>query len=122
MHIGIDISSIVFRRGVSRYTSNLVRSLSAAGTEVSMLGYSYGQKALLEWFSASVQQQSNVTQKILPIPPKLINYAWRFFGWPNPQKLFTNIQMFHYWDWQQPPAMSIPLVTNIQDLGILKVP
>lgn len=122
MHIGIDISSIVFQRGVSRYTTNLVRSLAAAGTELSLLGYSFGQKQLLNQFAASVLPQSRTHTKIYPLPPKVINHSWSFFGWPNPQQALPGMQLFHSWDWQQPPAMTIPLVSTIHDLAIIKFP
>ena len=45
MKICIDITSAIYHRGVSRYTTNLAKSLTyEPGVEVSVFGYSFRQK------------------------------------------------------------------------------
>ncbi len=122
MHIGFDITSLVFQRGVSRYTGNLVRSLLAAGTEVSLLGYSMRKKSLLDQFVASIKPKSLIHSSIYPLSPNLVNFTWQYFGWPNPVQSLPGMQLFHSWDWQQPPHMQIPLISTIHDVAILKYP
>lgn len=124
MKIGIDISSLVFDRGVSRYTSNLVRALAQDPThELFLYGTSLRQEAKLKKQVVFLTKgaQSKISHKIQKLPPKLLTKFWDF-GLNPIQKIFPNLDVFHSWDWIQPPDKNLPLVSTIHDLAILKFP
>lgn len=118
MTVTLDISSLAYDRGVSRYTLNLARALS------SLL------KDDLYLWSASLRQRSNITAKLekteltyhphqqIPLPPSLLSELWRRNLPPKP----SSTDVFHSWDWIQPPAGNYKLISTIHDLAILKYP
>lgn len=124
MNIGIDINSIPYNRGVSRYTSNLVRAFSQYPQHrLHLYGSSFRQKESLETFVQKTKKKSisKINSVIQPYPPKLLEIFWRF----NKNKIkdiFPEVDVFHSWDWLQPPDTGIPIVSTIHDLAILKYP
>jgi len=129
MNIGIDISSIVYGRGVSRYTSNLVRVLMGqTNLTISLYGSSFRQHQVLNSFAQNFKSQiqnsrqsSNLKFKIQKFPPSVLEKLWQF-GLNPMSKLLPNLDVFHSWDWMQPPDKNLPLVSTIHDLAILKFP
>lgn len=116
---GIDLTPIIYGRGVSRYTSNLVRALTQkSGVEVFGLGYSWRQKNQLREF---VDQHQLINSTLLNLPPSLMRWCWRFKRKPV-ASLLPDIDLFHSWDWLQPPDVKLPLVSTIHDLAMLKFP
>lgn len=119
MNIGIDFTSAMYHRGVSRYTTNLSRALSEIpGHSVNLFGYSLRQRDELLKLANKI---SNANKFILPYPPKILDLAWKFNFLPV-SKYIPNLDVFHSWDWMQPPDTNIPLVSTIHDLAILKYP
>lgn len=112
----IDISSIPYGRGVSRYTSNLVRSLlELDGLSLSLLGYSLRQYGVLkEW---TEQYGSHVERHLWSLPPSVIHRLWRTLGVASPSWVQSNLDVFHAWDWQLAPVGSVNQVVTIHDLA-----
>ncbi len=123
MNIGIDITSLIYQRGVSRYTSNLVRALAVQPhVELSLFGYSLRQNTLLKKMACELIDYLDEHQlKTQPYPPKIQSLLWRL-GLNKIQKQLPKIDVFHSWDWLQPPDKDIPLVSTIHDLAIVKYP
>ncbi|MCB9802173.1 MAG: glycosyltransferase family 4 protein [Pseudomonadales bacterium] len=122
MQIGLDISPIIYGRGVSRYTSNLARSLLAAGQALSLYGSSFRQHKQLESMADELlAHHQNSSTVIRQLPPGLQQLAWRWGLAPVGARLPT-IDVFHSWDWMQPPDKGLPLVSTIHDLAMLKYP
>lgn len=118
MNIGIDISSIPYGRGVSRYTSNLVLALAKQkNVELSLYGSSFRQQEILNSFA----KKTNLKFQIQKFPPSVLTQLWRF-GLNPISKLLPNLDVFHSWDWLQPPDKNLPLVSTIHDLATLKFP
>lgn len=123
MQIGIDVSSLVYRRGVSRYTSNLVRALAQQEkNKLALYGSSLRQHDLL------VKELGKTLKDINPqryqlclkhLPVELQGRLWRI-GLNPVKKALPKISVFHSWDWLQPPDKNLPLVSTIHDLAILK--
>jgi alpha-1,3-rhamnosyl/mannosyltransferase len=124
MNIGLDITSIIYQRGVSRYTSNLVRALAQFTAHN------------LRLYGSSLRQNNNLTRQahqliqadserhqitIQALPPTFQQLAWRF-GFNRISPIFPTLDVFHSWDWLQPPDDNFPLVSTIHDLAILKFP
>ncbi|MFZ1721204.1 MAG: glycosyltransferase family 1 protein [Microgenomates group bacterium] len=123
MRVGIDISSVVFGRGVSRYTTNLTQSLIELGVPVSLYGSSLRQRKALEDFCQKMKQKSKSTQsKLTPYPPAVLSRLWKYLQWPSLDSLLPDADVFHSWDWLQPPSKNIPVVSTVHDVAILKFP
>jgi len=124
MNIGIDVTSLIYRRGVSRYTANLVRALSQFSTHnLSLFGYSLAQKQFLTKITQDLikPNNQNIKIKIQTLPPSLQKHLWQF-GLNSVSNSYPNLDIFHSWDWLQPPDKNIPIVSTIHDLAILKFP
>jgi glycosyltransferase involved in cell wall biosynthesis len=126
MKIGIDITPIIYGRGVSRYTNNLVASLlQEPNVSLSLFGSSARQAKELKKIAKGLINISAEPNKhnylIKKLPPSLLNLTWKF-GFNSIKKNLPEVQVFHSWDWIQPPDKKIPLVSTIHDLAILKFP
>jgi len=126
MQVGIDITSVIYNRGVSRYTSNLVHALLQQKViNIAIYGSSLRQKDLLEKTVRDWHKEfpfvkfESVIQKY---PPSLQEYLWNVFGLNPLKRLFPQLDVFHSWDWLQPPDKNVPLVSTIHDVAILKFP
>lgn len=125
MKIGLDVSSLVYRRGVSRYTSNLMLALlDLPDLELLLYGNSLRAHAQLE---AELRKKLKNTlpdkyQLFLgKIPPRILAKLWHL-GLRPIKKTMPQVEVFHSWDWLQPPDKNLPLVSTIHDLAILKYP
>lgn len=128
MKVGIDITSIVYGRGVSRYTANLVSQLAQRkDVELVLYGSSLRQRTQLEKFAKQVNQERVFARTDIPTffqkyPPSVLDVMWNRFGVNPIRKFLPPIDVFHSWDWLQPPDKNLPLVSTIHDLAILKFP
>lgn len=122
MRIGIDITSILYQRGVSRYTSNLVRVLlRQPGVKLSLYGSSFRRYGELETMAENLLDEADGEVSVQPYPPTAVSWLWRLGRHKIADRL-PKIQLFHSWDWLQPPDTTFPLVSTIHDLAILKFP
>ena len=125
MKIGIDITPIIYDRGVSRYTSNLVQALAQrSDVELRLYGSSLRQKQRLEEFAQQVCRfrSGRHQARIQSYPPKVQEFLWNSLGKNQIRKVFPDVEVFHSWDWLQPPDKDLPLVSTIHDLAILRYP
>ncbi|MFZ5376983.1 MAG: glycosyltransferase family 4 protein [Patescibacteria group bacterium] len=126
MNVAIDVTAMIYDRGVSRYTSNLVSALaSQPNIKLSLYGSSFRQKAELESLCYHILTKTNRPGNheviIQSIPPTLQEIIWKL-GFNSIRSQLSNPQVFHSWDWLQPPDKDLPLVSTIHDLAILKFP
>jgi len=126
MKIGIDFTSAIYHRGVSRYTKNLVRSLlENTNAKLALYGSSFRQKPELINQAQELVDQTLATDKVelafQAYPPSVLQLLWKL-GLNPVNKTIKNLDVFHSWDWLQPPDKNIPLVSTIHDLAILKYP
>lgn len=124
MKIGIDITSIIYDRGVSRYTGNLVRALGQrSDVELRLYGSSLRQKKRLEALAAELKGKSSRNKVVIQsYPPRIQEVLWNSLHQNPIKKVFPDVQVFHSWDWLQPPDKNLPIVSTIHDLAILKYP
>ena len=128
MNIGIDITPVMYDRGVSRYTSNLVTALAQrSDVTLSLYGSSWRQAAQLEHFARSIQKRmlgraTRCEYRIQHYPPSVQNFLWNTLHVNSVRSLLPRLNVFHSWDWLQPPDRDMPLVSTIHDLAILKFP
>lgn len=125
MKVGIDISPVIYGRGVSRYTSNLVLSLAQiSDIQLSLYGSSLRQYTQLESFGDQVQKISRKPVKTFfdRLPPTVLEILWSTLQVNTLNSSFANLDVFHGWDWLMPPDKRVPLVSTVHDLAILKFP
>ena len=125
MNVGIDITATIYGRGVSRYTSNLVRALLNSGkVRLTLYGSSLRQRSELVTIAENLKKETNSKAEtvIQSYPPSLYNFLWNKVGYPKIKSLLPSINLFHSWDWIQPPDKDIPLVSTIHDVALLKFP
>lgn len=124
LRVGIDVSPMVYGRGVSRYTSNLVTALlKSPKVELSLYGCSWRQKAELEAQVAQLlREKPRTPHEVQAIPPSVQNILWNWLGMNHIRSTFPKLNLFHSWDWLQPPDRDLPLVSTIHDLAILHFP
>jgi len=125
MRVGIDITAVIYDRGVSRYTSNLVQALAERpDVELRLYGASWRQKSRLQQFSQHIIQVApqRHAATIQGLPPRVQEVMWNTFQINKVQSFFPRLDLFHSWDWLQPPDINLPLISTIHDLAILKFP
>lgn len=125
LSVGIDITATLYGRGVSRYTSNLVRGLLLdSSIKLSLFGSSLRQRTQLLDIAAELKKEtgSKAETIIQAYPPSLYTFLWNKLQYPKLKSMLPNIEVFHSWDWLQPPDKDISLVSTIHDLAILKYP
>ncbi len=122
MNIGLDITSLIYRRGVSRYTANLVRALDIYTTQnLFLYGSSLRKNLFLKQAADQLVVDNGDRTQIQCLPQSLQALAWKV-GLNPIKKIFPKLDVFHSWDWLQPPDENLPLVSTIHDLAILKYP
>lgn len=131
MKVGLDLSPIIYHRGVSRYTSNLFAALATI-EDLELFTYASagrGQtvlisdlKKLARTLPAAKQGQFWGNLCLQKIPPKLNYWLWHYLKTNHIKKCLPQIEIFHSWDYLQPPDTNLPLVSTIHDLAILKNP
>lgn len=121
MKIGLDLTAIIHQRGVSMYTSNLVAALVELGKdEIFGFGTSLRARKLLISKALSLGiARENLEVGYLPI--SVLELVWRL-GFRGVRQSLPQIEVYHSWDWLQPPDENLPLVSNIHDLAMLKFP
>lgn len=119
MHVGIDFTSVIYKRGVSRYTLNLARELALnPQIQITLFGYSLRQKDVLKKDALKVL---GAQTKFIQLPTTAIEKLWQF-GMKPVSSFVPNLDIFHSWDWMQPPDTNVPIVSTIHDLAMLKFP
>ncbi len=119
MKIAIDISQIVYGTGVSVYTRNLVVNLIKLypQTEFILFAGSLRQAEKIKSFVSRLKAEN----KIVPLPPRLLNILWNSFHVFPIEKIIGQVDLIHTSDWTEPPS-KIPKVTTLHDLVFFKYP
>ena len=125
MRIGIDITPVIYEAaGIGTYTRELVRHLLPLDSQIHYALFAStfrGQKKIWEYIE-TLTQYTNFTTKLFPFPPLITELTWNKLHKFPIENLIGAVDVFHAWDWQQPPAKKAKLVTTIHDLTILKFP
>lgn len=119
MKIGIDISQVVYKTGVSRYTENLLKNLLKVDDDNSyvLFGGVLRKISSLKRFISSLS--GNFETRIYPIPPRFTDLLWNRLHILAIESLTGKIDVFHSSDWSQPPARAFK-ITTVHDLTPIK--
>lgn len=122
MNVTIDISSIVYHRGVSRYTSNLTQALmKEKGVTVHLFGSAWRQFPILSEYLEDLKL-SQQQYRLIHMPPKALTFSWYTLNYPPIDSIISKTDVFHAWEELIPPTKNTPIVATIHDLAILKFP
>jgi glycosyltransferase involved in cell wall biosynthesis len=115
MIIGIDISSLPFGTGVSNYTINLVKHLvKNSGNNQFKLFFSSLRQPLPSDIT-QLLSHPNVKLYRYFFPPTFFEIIWNRLHILPIELFIGKCDIFHTWDWTQPPAIRAKLVTTIHD-------
>lgn len=123
--VGIDITSALYGRGVSRYTLNLVRAmLRRKKNKYTLYGSSLRGHSQLTQIAEELKKSTGTKAGVViqAYPPSLYNFLWNNLAFPKLKSALPDIDVFHSWDWVQPPDKDLPLVSTVHDLAMVKFP
>lgn len=124
LSVGFDITSILYNRGVSRYTSNIVYALAALDNspKLRLFGSSFRANRQLKTMAKDLCKNSNIATKpsILAFPPAFLSRMWYGVGRLHIESLMPKVDVFHAWEELIPPSYKTPIVATIHDLAIFK--
>ncbi|OGD86950.1 hypothetical protein A2Z23_01670 [Candidatus Curtissbacteria bacterium RBG_16_39_7] len=123
MRICIDISQIVYRGGVSRYTKELIFNLCKIDRDNKyvVFGSSLRQQKILNDFIDSLRSNtSKLKPKLYPIPPSISELLFNRIRL-SIDPFIGKVDIFHSSDWTQPKTKARK-VTTVHDLAPLKFP
>jgi glycosyltransferase involved in cell wall biosynthesis len=123
--VGIDITPILYNRGVSRYTSNIIRALSKEDDLIlRFFGSSFRQNKNLKHIGNTLAREMQMATKptILSFPPAFLQRMWYGVGRLHLESLMPKVEVFHAWEELIPPTYKTPVVATIHDLALFKFP
>jgi glycosyltransferase involved in cell wall biosynthesis len=120
MRIAIDISQIIYKTGVSFYTTNLVKNLLRVDKENEYFLFGGSLRRFSE-LKKTVNSLGAVKKKIFRLPPTLADLLWNQLHFLPIEKLIGEIDVLHSSNWAQPPTRAFT-VTTVHDLSFLKYP
>jgi len=117
MIIGIDISSIPYKTGVSNYTLNLVRNLLKIDKiNTYKFFYSSMRLPLPEEIIELKKNHPNVSIYQFKLPPTLLQILWNKLRLFPIEFFIGKCHLFHTSDWTQPPTLKAKTITTVHDL------
>lgn len=121
MKIGIDISQVVYKTGVSHYLTNIVKNLLLIDKENEYVLFAGTLRRRKDVINTIEGFKGNFTKKIYLFPPTASNLFWNSLHLLPVERLIGKIDVFHSSDWAQPPTKAYK-VTTVHDLAPLKFP
>ena len=118
LRIGLDAAGL--RRtesGIGRYTGALIGALASEFPEDDLRAFVVGPAQAIR-----DQLPVGVSLGTLPIPRRLLHWAWGALSWPAVESVIGPVDVFHTSDWAHPPQRSGATVTTVHDLGPLDHP
>ena len=124
MIIGIDISQIVYKTGVSNYLLELVSHMIAQNTsdKFVLFGSSLRQQQIFIDLQKTFKNYSHVEFKIFPFPPTALDILWNKLHILPIEWFIGKVDVFVSSDWTQPPTQSAKKATILYDLIVYKYP
>ena len=117
MIIGIDISSVPYKTGVSNYTLNLIRNLVKIDKiNTYKLFYSSFRLPLPSEITEIKKNHSNVKIYQFKLPPTLLQILWNQLHLSPIEFFIGKCDIFHTSDWTQPPTIKARTITTVHDL------
>lgn len=121
MRIAIDLSSLLYSTGVSKYTEFLISSLLEVDNKNSYVLFGGSLRRFSELKEKTNKYKSKADVKIFTYPPALADFIWNVLHKLPVEKLIGDIDVLHTSDWTEPPSEAFK-VTTVHDLYHFKFP
>lgn len=120
--IGFDMTPMLYGRGVSRYTSNIIRALRKKDANIRLFGSSFRANRALKTMARDFSKEVGITHKpsILAFPPSFLARMWYSVNRLHIESLMPKVEVFHAWEELVPPSYTTPIVATIHDLAIFR--
>lgn len=115
MIIGIDICSIPYGTGVSNYTLNLVRHLVKIDKKNFYKLFFCSLRQPLPIEISKLASLPNVKIYHYHLPPTLFEILWNKLHIMPIEFFIGKCDVFHTWDWTQPPTIWAKTITTVHD-------
>lgn len=124
MRIGIDISQTVYKTGVSNFVLQLIESMVKDDTTNTYILFasSLRQRSMFSKLKEKYKDQENVTFKIYPFPPMLLDIMWNILHMFPIEWFVGPLDIFVSSDWTQPPTVRAKKATILYDVIVYKYP
>lgn len=114
MKIGIDVTASIYSgTGVASYYRSLIPELIREGQDCEFVLLGYAMRRFPEL---------KLANRKLFLPPRIMEILWNKFHVLPVEMLTGNLDIFHAWDYLQPPVKKAKIVTTIHDLTPIKFP
>lgn len=114
MKIGIDVTASIYSgTGVASYYRSLVPELIREGQDCEFMLLGYAMRRFSEL---------KLANRKLFLPPRIMEIMWNRLHVLPVEMLTGNLDIFHAWDYLQPPVKKAKIVTTIHDLTPIKFP
>lgn len=124
--VGFDITPILYNRGVSRYTSNIIKAMGhlAEPPDLRLFGSSFRANRMLKAMAVDLAKEAGISKKptILAFPPSFLKTMWYSAKRLYIESLMVKVDVFHAWEDLVPPTYKTPVVATIHDLAFFKFP
>ena len=124
MVIGIDISQIVYKTGVSNYLLQLVLHMIKTNKtdKFILFGSSLRQRQVFMKLKKDIAKFPYVEVKIFPFPPIVLDIMWNKLHVLPIEWFIGKVDVFISSDWTQPPTQKARKVTILYDLIVYRYP
>jgi len=122
MIIGIDVSSLPYGTGVSNYTLNLVKNLIKIDRRHHYKLFFSSLRQPLPRDLILLKKNPRVKIYRFRIPPTILEFLWNRLHILPIELFIGKCDIFHTWDWTQPPTLKAKSVTTIHDFVPLLFP
>lgn len=114
MKIGIDVTASIYTgTGVGMYYQLLIPELLRIGASHQFVLFGYALRRY---------RDLTLANRRFPFPPRLMEFLWNQLHIVPIEQLIGEIDVFHAWDYLQPPVKRAKVVTTIHDLTAIKFP
>lgn len=114
MRIGIDVTASIYPgTGVASYYRSLVPELVKQGKDCEFVLLGYAMRRFSEL---------RLANRKFFLPPRIMEILWNKLHMLPVETFTGNLDIFHAWDYLQPPVRKAKVVTTIHDLTPIKFP
>lgn len=122
MRIGIDVSQLVYKTGVSNYLEHLVDSLLQVDKKNNYILFASSLRQDLSFLDKKFGKYTNVQIKTAKLPPTVLDVLWNRLHIVPIETFIGNVDIFLTSDWTEPPTKLAKKMTILYDVIIYKYP